>query len=183
MLPLAALAFVIYWTALDLYYQFNNGRLLKASPAALPTWVEEPAKADGGIREILEFCHTGTSSLDELQNRFQEVQAAHLPRIDRRIHFLTILVSAAPLMGLLGTVMGMLATFDGLTSNIGRTIELVASGISEALITTQTGLVIAIPGLVMIYLVQKRRNNLQMLFVRLESLSMQAFEQRRGAVA
>ncbi|MEK9985703.1 MAG: MotA/TolQ/ExbB proton channel family protein, partial [Opitutae bacterium] len=72
--------------------------------------------------------------------------------------------SAAPLMGLLGTVMGMLATFDGLTSNIGRTIELVASGISEALITTQTGLVIAIPGLVMIYLVQKRRNNLQMLF-------------------
>ena len=28
MLPLAALAFVIYWTALDLYYQFNNGRLL-----------------------------------------------------------------------------------------------------------------------------------------------------------
>ena len=45
MLPLAALAFVIYWTALDLYYQFNNGRLLKASPAALPTWVEEPAKS------------------------------------------------------------------------------------------------------------------------------------------
>ena len=86
-------------------------------------------------------------------------------------------------MGLLGTVMGMLATFDGLTSSIGRTIELVASGISEALITTQTGLVIAIPGLVMIYLVQKRRNNLQMLFVRLESLSMQAFEQRGGAVA
>ena len=35
----------------------------------------------------------------------------------------------------------------------------------------------------MIYLVQKRRNNLQMLFVRLESLSMQAFEQRGGALA
>ena len=85
-------------------------------------------------------------------------------------------------MGLLGTVMGMLATFDGLTSNIGRTIELVTSGISGALITTQTGLVIAIPGLVMIYLV-RARNNLQMLFVRLESLSMQAFEQHGGAVA
>jgi len=183
MLPLAALAFLIYWTALDLYYQFNNGHLLKADPAALPNWVEQPAQAQPAVREILEFCQTEAGSLDELQDRFQEVQSAHIPRIDRRIHFLTILVSAAPLMGLLGTVMGMLSTFDGLTSSLGRTIELVAAGISEALITTQTGLMIAIPGLVMLYLVQKRRNHLQMLLVRLESLTMQAFEQRGGALA
>ena len=183
MLPLAALAFLIYWTALDLYYQFNNGQLLKADPAALPNWVEQPAQAQPAVREILEFCQTEAGCLDELQDRFQEVQSAHIPRIDRRIHFLTILVSAAPLMGLLGTVMGMLSTFDGLTSSLGRTIELVAAGISEALITTQTGLMIAIPGLVMLYLVQKRRNHLQMLLVRLESLTMQAFEQRGGALA
>ncbi len=183
MLPLAVLAFIIYWTALDLYYQFNHGRLLKTNPADLPKWVEQPGHADHGIREILEFCHADVGTLDELQDRFQEVQTAHIPRIDRRIHFLAILVSAAPLMGLLGTVMGMLATFDGLTSSIGRTIELVASGISEALITTQTGLMVAIPGLVMLYLVQKRRNHLHMLLVRLESLSMQSFEQRVGALA
>jgi biopolymer transport protein ExbB len=183
MIPLAVLAFIIYWTALDLYYQFNQGRLLKTDPLALPQWVENPCSAATGIREILEFCQLDVHGLKDLRDRFQEVHAAHIPRIDRRIHFLAILVSASPLMGLLGTVMGMLATFDGLTTHAGRTIDLVAAGISEALITTQTGLMVAIPGLVMLYLVQKRRNHLHMLLVRLESLSMQTYERHGGASA
>lgn len=183
MIPLALLAFVIYWTALDLYYQFNHGRLLKANSVELPGWVGKPGEAEGGIRKILEFCHKDVENLEELRARFREVRAAHIPLIDRRIHFLAILVSASPLMGLLGTVMGMLATFDGLTAHAGRTIDPVAAGISEALITTQTGLIIAIPGLVILYLIHKRRNQLHMLLVRLESLSMQTFERHGGALA
>lgn len=57
------------------------------------------------------------------------------------------LVAAAPLLGLLGTVGGMITTFDAVSCMTGETGTGVASGVSRALITTQFGLVVAIPGL------------------------------------
>ena len=57
------------------------------------------------------------------------------------------LVAAAPLLGLLGTVGGMIATFHAVSCMTGETGPGVASGVSRALITTQFGLVVAIPGL------------------------------------
>ena len=57
------------------------------------------------------------------------------------------LVAAAPLLGLLGTVGGMIVTFDAVSCMSGETGAGVASGVSRALITTQFGLVVAIPGL------------------------------------
>jgi biopolymer transport protein ExbB len=113
--------------------------------------------------------------MPDLRNRFAEVRSVYLPPVDRRIMFLSILVSVAPLMGLLGTVMGMLATFEGLTKNVGRTIDLIAAGISEALITTQTGLIIAIPGYVMIYMVMRKRNKMETILHRMESMTMQRY--------
>ena len=74
-----------------------------------------------------------------------------------------ICVSAAPLMGLLGTVTGMLATFAALASGSGgdKTMSLVAEGISEALITTETGLVIALPGLFLQYQLTRKLETIQ----------------------
>ena len=72
----------------------------------------------------------------------------------RRLRYLKVLTSVAPLMGLLGTVAGMLKTFRGLASKgISYTENLVAVGISEALVTTQMGLSIGVLGLIgiMIY--------------------------------
>lgn len=72
----------------------------------------------------------------------------------RRLRYLKVLTSVAPLMGLLGTVAGMLKTFRGLASKgISYTENLVAVGISEALITTQMGLSIGVLGLtgIMLY--------------------------------
>jgi biopolymer transport protein ExbB len=59
---------------------------------------------------------------------------------------LAALTAAAPLVGLLGTVMGMIHTFDAASAVSGETGQRVAAGISSALITTQFGLVIALPG-------------------------------------
>jgi len=64
----------------------------------------------------------------------------------RDILFLTALTAAAPLLGLLGTVGGMIATFDAVAAISGQTGSKVADGISKALITTQFGLVVAMPG-------------------------------------
>ena len=105
--------------------------------------------------------------------RFLEISSASLPVVDARLMFLNILVTVSPLMGLLGTVIGMLATFKGLASGSGKTIDLVAEGISEALITTQTGLIIAIPGYLLVSMIQKKRNQYSAFLVRLESLMLQ----------
>jgi biopolymer transport protein ExbB len=66
------------------------------------------------------------------------------------------LVAAAPLLGLLGTVMGMIATFSTLSGRGTASMELLSGGISEALITTQVGLVVALPGLLAAHAVGRR---------------------------
>ena len=178
MYPLAILALFIYFTGFELYFHFGKGNYLKVKYEMLVDWIKNPSKAQGEIAKVLHYCYKDAESVSDLQNRFAEVRSAHIPRIDRRIRFLSILISVSPLMGLLGTVMGMLATFDGLTKNVGRTIDLIAGGISEALLTTQTGLMIAIPGYVLVYLVIRRRNLLDQMITRMESLSMQEMEQQ-----
>lgn len=60
-----------------------------------------------------------------------------------------ILAAAAPLLGLLGTVTGMISTFDVIAQFGTGNSRALASGISEALITTQSGLVAAVPGLIL----------------------------------
>ena len=73
---------------------------------------------------------------------------------ERRLRYLKVLTSIAPILGLLGTVAGMLKTFRGLASKgISYTENLVAVGISEALVTTQMGLSIGVIGLtgIMLY--------------------------------
>ena len=59
--------------------------------------------------------------------------------------FTGILIGALPLLGLLGTIAGLLECFAGI-ANTGASNELVSSGIAKALLTTQLGLLCAIPG-------------------------------------
>ena len=91
-----------------------------------------------------------------------------------------ICVSAAPLVGLLGTVMGMLDTFGALAVGTGgdKTMGLVAAGISEALITTETGLVIALPGLFFQYQLQRGHDRYKAFLAHLETVCNQALNRR-----
>jgi len=68
-------------------------------------------------------------------------------RLTRYLAVIAVLAGAAPLMGLLGTVLGMIETFDVIALFGTGNARALASGISVALVTTQTGLLIAIPGL------------------------------------
>ena len=65
------------------------------------------------------------------------------------IKVLQVLTAAAPLLGLFGTVVGMIKTFHGVSVSIDDITPAIADGISQALVTTQMGLVVAIPGLFM----------------------------------
>ena len=65
--------------------------------------------------------------------------------IDRFGNFVLVLAAVAPLLGLLGTVTGMIATFDIITTHGTGDPKLLSGGISEALVTTMLGLIVAIP--------------------------------------
>ncbi len=67
------------------------------------------------------------------------------PRLERSLSLLGALAGVAPLLGLLGTVSGMISTFDTISGAGTSNPKLLSGGISEALITTQLGLVIAVP--------------------------------------
>ena len=63
---------------------------------------------------------------------------------------LPILLSALPLLGLLGTVNGLLTTFHTLANSpVGNQVDFVSTGIADALVTTQLGMITAIPGLLL----------------------------------
>jgi biopolymer transport protein ExbB len=67
---------------------------------------------------------------------------------------LVALVAAAPLLGLLGTVSGMVKTFESLANKgSGKSMEDLARGISQVLVATESGLAVALPALVVIYFV------------------------------
>lgn len=70
------------------------------------------------------------------------------------------MLAALPLLGLLGTITGLTATFIGMARDGGLALqELVTGGISDALFTTQLGLVLVIPGLLLAGLLSHQRRN------------------------
>lgn len=78
-------------------------------------------------------------------------------RLETRLPLLGVLTRIAPLMGLLGTITGMITTFSRIASaQSGVDMTLLAGGIWQALLTTATGLGIAIPALFFLYCFQNR---------------------------
>ncbi len=175
MYPLALLAFVIYFYALEMLIYFRREEYHAIDEMTWGGWILKPDTAKGTIGDIIRYSQTGVNTLRDVESRFEEIKTAHLPRVQRKIIFLSILVTVSPLMGLLGTVMGMLTTFKGLAHSTGQVIDVVAKGISEALITTQTGLIIAIPGYILVYMLTRRRQEQAAFLERVESLTLQHF--------
>lgn len=77
-------------------------------------------------------------------------------KMDGSVKAILVLAGVAPLLGLLGTVSGMITTFDVIAWFGTGNARAMASGISEALVTTQTGLVVAVPGLIIGNLLWRR---------------------------
>ncbi|MBT8037439.1 MAG: MotA/TolQ/ExbB proton channel family protein [Verrucomicrobiae bacterium] len=93
----------------------------------------------------------------QIVRQFATFELDRLAWVERRLPFIGVLAAAAPLAGLLGTVSGMLVTFSGLaSSSAAQPIDKISVGISEALITTQAGLLIAIPAAFLLALLRKQ---------------------------
>ncbi len=80
-----------------------------------------------------------------IESAMSEAILTQIPRLERFIGTLKVLAAVAPLLGLLGTVTGMINTFQVITTHGTGDPRLMAGGISEAMVTTQVGLAVAIP--------------------------------------
>jgi biopolymer transport protein ExbB len=86
-----------------------------------------------------------TADTETLEMRLGEALLEERPAIDRFVGLLKVIATVAPLMGLMGTVLGMIATFQAITLFGTGDPKTMAGGISQALVTTVEGLTVAIP--------------------------------------
>jgi biopolymer transport protein ExbB len=82
---------------------------------------------------------------EALEARLDEAVLAELPRLERGQSLVKLMAAVAPLLGLLGTVLGMIVTFQAITVYGTGDPQLMAGGISQALVTTVLGLITAVP--------------------------------------
>lgn len=179
MAALALLAIILYATAANLLILLHHPGLTRVTDEGLGAWLANPSAAPDRIRDLIRYTQDEAQSLDQIEGRFRELHAAKIPEVDRRLVSLNIMVVAAPLFGLLGTVLGMLLTFKAISVGGSSTADIIARGVSEALVATQTGMMVAIPGLLMVYLAKSWRNEYAAFLARLEGRVIQNF--RAGA--
>src|SRR6202000_2935444 len=99
-------------------------------------------------RVILSFKGQGVPKDEDaevVELRLSEAVLKELPPIQRIQPFLKLVVAAGPLLGLIGTVVGMIITFQSITESGSSDPKLMAAGISQAMIGTALGLGFAIP--------------------------------------
>ncbi|MBS7664128.1 MotA/TolQ/ExbB proton channel family protein [Pseudomonas lalucatii] len=100
------------------------------------------------------------ADLETLELKLDEAILQETPPLEKGQGLLKLLAAVAPLLGLLGTVTGMIVTFQAITQSGGGDSRLMADGISQALVTTVLGLVVAIPLLFLHSLLASRSKGL-----------------------
>ncbi len=106
---------------------------------------DKPKKSNPLGRILLTWQENQKADLETLERKIDEAIVKEVPRLQRGLSIIKILAVIAPLLGLLGTVTGMIQTFQAITLFGTGDPKLMAGGISQALITTVLGLVAAIP--------------------------------------
>lgn len=157
--PILFFAFLATATALFKFYEIYSVKMPK------PGVMHEVLKAlnDGNRERALELAKSvngpsramlvdAVEHSDESKELIEEVMYERMlevqPKLERMLPFIAVTAATAPLMGLLGTVTGMINTFKLITIFGTGDAKQLSSGISEALVTTEFGLIVAIPALI-----------------------------------
>jgi len=180
MLPIALCSLVFVAIVVERFLALRTTRVLP------PAFVGEMKRliAIGSEENLLENCRNydapiakiieaGLSASDLPGHTIREVVETagkeQSERLTRYLNVLATIASISPLLGLLGTVTGMIKVFNVISSKGVTNPSDLAGGISEALLTTAAGLVVAIPTLIAFHYFQKRSSRL---ILRMEELSL-----------
>jgi len=150
-------------------------------------WRRDPLKATGPLSRIITAA-MNCRSTERMIEYFMMLRAEEFASFSRDLKVMHVAVTVAPLLGLLGTVTGMLTTFKALASGGGgdQTMGMIAGGISEALITTETGLVLGLSGMIFQFVLRRQHEKLEKKITHLEiscAKSMNDREPRKALAA
>ena len=109
--------------------ELSSGNLISGSP----------------LYEINEIISDSSLDQEKLENKIEAVLSNTEPVYEKNLSTVKLLAAVAPLLGLLGTVIGMIETFQAITLFGTGDPKLMADGISQALVTTMLGLITAVP--------------------------------------
>lgn len=179
MIAIAVIAALLFAMGVHVFLRLREKAFRSVPESVWRRWIDHPAERQGPIGELLDFV-TGGESIEDTAFFFKQLRATETAPFERDLRVMKICVGAAPLVGLLGTVTGMLTTFGALATGSGgdKTMGMVAAGISEALITTETGLVVALPGLFFQYQLVRTYERYQAFLAHLETVCTQALYRR-----
>ena len=138
---------ILFLLVIGLAIVWERFAYLKREDENIKRQLKDPSPSEnnslGRIMKV--FNENKGANIDTLELKMDEAILRNTPPIERGIGTIKILATVAPLLGLLGTVTGMIATFQSITLFGTGDPKLMAGGISQALITTVLGLVCAIP--------------------------------------
>jgi biopolymer transport protein ExbB len=171
MVPILMLAAAALIVALLKWFQIvrvpnpSRSKLEPVLEAVKQNDQKRAARQAGTLRgPIGEMLQAGTQHLTEPKELVEEVMFEKMLetrlRLQNWLPFVAMAASAAPLLGLLGTVTGMINTFKLITVFGSGDAKTLSGGISEALITTQFGLIVAIPSLLLYAYLSRRARRL-----------------------
>jgi len=182
MIAIALIAFAMFGVGTHIYLRLRRRSRVAVTEDTWRRWIDHPHERRGDLGEILDSV-TGGATLEDTAQRFAALRATEAAPFERDLKVMGVCVNAAPLVGLLGTVTGMLSTFGALAAGSGgdKTMNMVARGISEALITTETGLVIALPGLFFQYQLNRRFQRYKAFLAHVETVSTQTLHRGNSA--
>jgi len=126
-------------------------------PEASKLLRSHPGPAAKMLSEAVKNLHLPKEVIEEMMF---ETMLETQPKLERGLSFISVTASVAPLLGLLGTVTGMMTTFNLITLFGTGDAKSLSSGISEALITTEYGLIVAIPSLLLYGYLSRRVNGI-----------------------
>ncbi|MGL4947700.1 MAG: MotA/TolQ/ExbB proton channel family protein [Cetobacterium sp.] len=120
---------------------------IKGAITALGNQKSSTAKV---IKEVLIYWYkTRSTNVETLEEKAREIALSQIPKLEKNMWLLSVVAHTTPLIGLLGTVTGMIKAFQAVSVHGTGDASVLASGISQALLTTAGGLFVAIPSIIL----------------------------------
>ena len=164
MYPLICISFIMWLLIIErliFFKRLYSKNISKKEIIAIIKGTEKPSLNYGIIDILLYEILKKKEEMDLSPSIIDEAVVKVVHSLDKHLEIISLLASIAPLLGLLGTTTGMVKTFFAIAIFGTGNAKALASGISEALITTQTGLFIAIPGIYMSNFLNQRARRLK----------------------
>ena len=163
--------------ALAIYFSIDSSILIKPEKLMPKKLMEgvNAAMTEGDLQKAMDACKQNPSAMSaivlaafqHIEEGFEAIQEAvsaasdlEQEKIQQRLNWISVCGNLGPSLGLLGTVQGMILTFQALASGGAGDASALASSIGQALWTTAAGLIVSIPSITIFYSLRNRANRL-----------------------